>query len=102
MIIYDGFILIYRKSAIGIKHDDYEMIAELYLDHHTKKKQRFDESKINFDSYPETLEALKKHCMFVSIATVRTHIENVYRKLQVHNKTAAVEQARKKGIIYHI
>lgn len=37
--------------------------------------------------------------LFVSIATVRTHIENVYRKLQVHNKTAAVEQARKKGII---
>jgi DNA-binding NarL/FixJ family response regulator len=37
--------------------------------------------------------------LFVSTGTVRTHIEHVYRKLQVNNKTAAVEQARRKGII---
>jgi len=37
--------------------------------------------------------------LIVSTGTVRTHIEHVYRKLQVNNKTAAVEQARRKGII---
>jgi len=37
--------------------------------------------------------------LFVSPGTVRTHIEHVYRKLQVNNKTSAVEQARRKGII---
>lgn len=35
----------------------------------------------------------------ISTGTVRKHIENIYRKLQVHNKTAAVEMARKKGLI---
>lgn len=37
--------------------------------------------------------------LFISTGTVRKHIENVYRKLQVHNKLEAVEAARKKGLI---
>jgi DNA-binding NarL/FixJ family response regulator len=37
--------------------------------------------------------------LHISTGTVRKHIENIYRKLQVHNKLEAVEAARKKGAI---
>lgn len=55
----------------------------------------------------EILEQLSKGLRYdqvgenlhISTGTVRKHIENIYRKLQVHNKTAAVEAARKKGVI---
>ncbi len=30
--------------------------------------------------------------LFLSTGTVRKHIENIYRKLQVHNKLQAVEK----------
>lgn len=35
--------------------------------------------------------------LFVSPKTVRKHIENIYRKLQVHNKMEAVQKAKKTG-----
>lgn len=35
----------------------------------------------------------------ISEGTVRKHIENVYRKLQVHNKVSAVDKGRQLGII---
>lgn len=37
--------------------------------------------------------------LFISPKTVRKHIENIYRKLQVHNKVEAVQLALKHGII---
>ncbi len=37
--------------------------------------------------------------MFVSPSTVRKHIENIYRKLQVHNKIQAVQLAKKQNLI---
>jgi DNA-binding NarL/FixJ family response regulator len=37
--------------------------------------------------------------LFISPATVRKHIENIYRKLQVRNKLEAVNLARKENII---
>ncbi len=55
----------------------------------------------------EILEQLSKGLRYeqvgqnlhISTGTVRKHIENIYRKLQVHNKLEAVEAARKKGLI---
>ncbi|MBI1224278.1 MAG: response regulator [Bacteroidetes bacterium] len=55
----------------------------------------------------ELLEQLSKGLRYeqigqnlhISTGTVRKHIENIYRKLQVHNKVEAVEAARKKGVI---
>ncbi len=37
--------------------------------------------------------------LFISTGTVRKHIENIYSKLQVHNKMEAVEKARNNNII---
>lgn len=37
--------------------------------------------------------------LFVSPATIRKHIENIYKKLQVHNKIEAVEKARKHRLL---
>lgn len=37
--------------------------------------------------------------LIISPSTVRKHIENIYKKLQVHNKMEAVQKAQKKNII---
>ena len=37
--------------------------------------------------------------LFLSPATVRKHIENIYTKLQVHNKLEAVQTAKKNNLI---
>lgn len=37
--------------------------------------------------------------LFISVGTVRKHIENTYRKLQVHNKMEAVQKAKKHRLI---
>jgi len=37
--------------------------------------------------------------LFISSGTVRKHIENIYRKLQVHNKVEAITKASKAGIL---
>ena len=37
--------------------------------------------------------------LFISPSTVRKHIENIYKKLHVHNKLEAVEEAKKHNLI---
>lgn len=37
--------------------------------------------------------------LFLSPSTIRKHIENIYKKLQVHSKIEAVQKARKNNII---
>lgn len=37
--------------------------------------------------------------LFISPATVRKHIENIYQKLQVHNKMEAVQKAQRQRLI---
>ena len=37
--------------------------------------------------------------LYISPGTVRKHIENIYRKLQVHNKVEALEKARNNRLI---
>jgi DNA-binding NarL/FixJ family response regulator len=55
----------------------------------------------------EVLEQLSKGLSYTAIAenlflspsTVRKHIENIYKKLQVHSKIEAVQKAKKYNII---
>lgn len=37
--------------------------------------------------------------LFLSVGTVRKHIENIYTKLQVHNKLEAIQKAKNNNII---
>lgn len=37
--------------------------------------------------------------LIISTGTIRKHIENIYKKLQVHNKLEAVEKAKRNNII---
>ena len=37
--------------------------------------------------------------LFLSSGTIRKHIENIYKKLQVHNKLEAVEKAKRNNLI---
>ncbi|RYC50840.1 response regulator [Flagellimonas olearia] len=37
--------------------------------------------------------------LYLSPSTVRKHIENIYKKLQVHNKLEAVQKARRQSLI---
>lgn len=37
--------------------------------------------------------------LFLSSGTIRKHIENIYKKLQVHNKLEAIEKAKKNNLI---
>lgn len=36
--------------------------------------------------------------LFLSISTIRKHIENIYNKLQVHNKLEAIQKAKDSGV----
>ena len=37
--------------------------------------------------------------LFISVDTVRYHIRNIYRKLEVHSQSEAVSKAIRKGLI---
>ena len=59
------------------------------------------------DREVEVLEQLSKGLSYnaiadnliLSVGTVRKHIENIYKKLQVHNKLEAVQKAKKNKLI---
>lgn len=37
--------------------------------------------------------------LFLSIGTIRKHVENIYAKLQVHNKLEAIQKAKNNNLI---
>ena len=37
--------------------------------------------------------------LFISYGTVRKHVENIYKKMKVHNKVEAIQKGKKSGII---
>lgn len=71
-----------------------------------KDKQELEDVKLT-EREIDVLEQLSKGLSYNAIAdnlvlstgTIRKHIENIYRKLQVHNKLEAVQKARRNNII---
>lgn len=69
-------------------------------------KEKYIDYKLT-DRETEVLEQLSKglnyeqiaNNLFISYGTVRKHVENVYRKLGVHNRTGAIDRAQRDGII---
>ena len=70
-------------------------------------EQKIDEDIKLTTREVEVLEQLSKGLnynviaenLFLSPSTVRKHIENIYTKLQVHNKLEAIEKARNNNLI---
>lgn len=84
-------------------------VARKALDMIRYKPQQED-IKLNFNLSKRELEILEQlgaglsysqiaENLFISPATVRKHIENIYQKLQVHNKVEAVQLAIKNRLI---
>jgi DNA-binding NarL/FixJ family response regulator len=53
---------------------------------------------LNYTAGGKTYQQIAE-LLFISPKTVRKHIENIYSKLQVHNKTEAINKARKSGFL---
>lgn len=76
------------------------------LNDSTQKKELTEEIKLS-NRETEILEHLSKGIkyndiadnLFISPSTVRKHIENIYKKLQVHNKMEAVIKAQEHKLI---
>lgn len=60
----------------------------------TKRQTQILEQLVTGLNYNQIAENL-----FISPATVRKHIENIYRKLQVHNKTEAIQKANQHKLV---
>lgn len=71
-----------------------------------ENKQEQDHIKLT-NRETEVLEQLSKGLSYnliaknliVSVGTIRKHIENIYKKLQVHNKLEAVQKAKRNKLI---
>lgn len=80
-----------------------QLLRNPIIENHSETTQDFNLSTREI----EVLELLKKgydynktaEQLFISPYTVRKHIENIYKKLQVHNKVEAVQKAIKNRII---
>ena len=64
------------------------------------KWKRSEEWRQSASDQAKARKAFKTHCrniateLFVSVGTVKTHINNLYRKLEAHTRTQAVARAR--------
>ncbi|MCU0432082.1 MAG: response regulator transcription factor [Bacteroidia bacterium] len=69
----------------------------------TAQTETFDLSKRELEILEKIAEGQNYQqiadVLFVSPKTVRKHIENIYRKLQVHNKMEAVQKAKKNRLL---
>lgn len=66
-------------------------------------KEEIDLSKREQEILEQIAKGLNYHQIAVNLiispATVRKHIENVYKKLQVHNKVEAIQKAMKNNLL---
>jgi len=86
MIAKKSLNLIKRgKPAEVTVNVDYEL---------TKREQEVLEQIAKGLSYDQISENL-----FISYGTARKHVENIYKKMKVHNKIEALEKAKKGGLL---
>lgn len=85
--------LIAKKSLALIRRGKPEKVAPVDFEL-TKREIEVLEQISKGLSYDQVAENL-----FISYGTVRKHVENTYKKMQVHNKVEAIEKAKKGGII---
>lgn len=73
-----------KPSDITIEND-YELTKrEMEVLEHIAKGLSYDQISDN---------------LFISYGTARKHVENIYKKMRVHNKIEAIDKAKKSGLI---
>ncbi len=104
--LYDGIVQTLNGGAAmtpSIALKTFKLLRNPII---VEKEMESDEIKLTAREI-EVLEQLSKGLNYNSIAenlilspyTIRKHIENIYRKLQVHSKIAAIQEAQKRKII---
>lgn len=73
------------KPQVQVDLEDYDL---------TKREMEVLEQIAKGLSYDQISDNL-----FISYGTARKHVENIYKKMKVHNKVEAIEKAKKGGII---
>ncbi len=104
--IYESILMIEDGGAPMSPSIAAKSLALLRNAEHVKEKNDRIEYYLS-EREIEVLEKLSKgenynqisKALFISPSTVRKHIENIYRKLQVHNKIQAVQKAINQKII---
>jgi len=76
----------YFHKSVGVKNEEEILI--------TKREREILTEMSRGCSYQQVGDVL-----FISVDTVRHHIRNIYRKMQVHSQSEAVTKALKKGWI---
>ncbi|MCO5259239.1 MAG: response regulator transcription factor [Crocinitomicaceae bacterium] len=86
--------MIAKKALTLIKKgkpSDVKDVADYEL---TKREMDVLEQIAKGLSYDQIAENL-----FISYGTARKHVENIYKKMRVHNKIEAIDKAKKSGLI---
>jgi DNA-binding NarL/FixJ family response regulator len=105
-ILYKGIIDTLNGGAAMNPSIALKALKLLRNPHSISDKEKSEEVSLT-SRETDVLEQLGKGLSYTKIAdnliispsTVRKHIENIYKKLQVHNKLEAVDQARKQNLI---
>ncbi len=104
--LYDGIIQTLEGGAAMTPSIAMKTLKLLRNPIVLEKDESLDEVKLTVREV-EVLEQLSKGLTYQLIAenlilspyTIRKHIENIYRKLQVHSKIEAIQQGKKRNII---
>lgn len=91
------------KTNISKKFVDNLKLAFERLDKHKKSYDILDLSNRELDTLKLLAQDLSNHeiadKLFISLNTVKTHIKNIYLKLEVDNRSRAVAKSKEHGII---
>lgn len=85
--------VIARKSLMLIKRSTNRKIVEAEYTLTARELEVLEFLSKGF-SYDQVSDRL-----YISYGTVRKHVENIYRKMKVHNKVEAIENAKQRGLI---
>jgi len=92
-----------KNTGIPSKFIQNLKIALKRLDDYKKAKEEGNLSERELDTLRLMAEGLMNQevadKLFISLNTVKTHIRNIYLKLEVENRSQAIEKARKAGIL---
>jgi DNA-binding CsgD family transcriptional regulator len=114
-VVQNGKVSSFFKVDSEIKNIDFiNFMSDYILNHMKLFRNPIDFENVNNEEEiqltareVEVLEQLSKGLkyqhiaenLFLSVGTIRKHVENIYTKLQVHNKLEAIQKAKNNKLI---